>query len=73
MDCPWSDKPELLSSVITNALPDPWKELVMGGKITLKELPTDILEKAMLEGEIAFHEGRINVAKTANGGNNKHG
>jgi len=47
----WSDNPELLEEITIKALPEEWKAKVENEEIDLYDVPNDIFDKAMLEGE----------------------
>jgi len=46
----WSHHPELLEEVTIECLPTEWKARVESGKITLDDVPDDLVQKAMMEG-----------------------
>lgn len=60
----WSHNPELLDEITTEALPEEWREKVESGEIELIEVPVEIRDKAMLEGEKEYWAGRIDEVKT---------
>ena len=46
----WRNNTELLETVTTNALPEPWKSRVLNEQIELEEIPEKIRFEAMTEG-----------------------
>ena len=61
----WSKNPELLDEITIGALPEEWKDKVESGEFDLYDVPRDIFDKAMLEGEreywAALSDGRRKI------------
>jgi hypothetical protein len=62
----WSHNPELLEEITIKFLPEPWKSQVENGDILLSEVPSDIHDKAMLEGEKDYWGDQIDKAMLTN-------
>lgn len=58
----WSHNVELYDEVITNALPDEWKDRVESGEIELSDVPEDVVYKAAVSGEEDYWGTRIDEA-----------
>lgn len=58
----WAEYPELLEEITINFLPKEWREKVENEEIDLYDVPQDIRDKAMLEGEQDYWGGRIDEA-----------
>ena len=59
----WSNNPELLDEITIKALPEEWREEVEEGNIELYDVPEDIRDKAMLEGEQEYWAGLADAAR----------
>jgi hypothetical protein len=47
----WSNNTELLDKITAEALPEPWRTQVESDEINLLDVPVEIRDKAMIEGE----------------------
>ena len=58
----WSKNPELLDEITIKALPEEWKDKVESGELDLYDMPEDIRDKAMLEGEREYWADKTDEA-----------
>jgi len=59
----WSHNPELLDEITVEALPDEWRNKIDAGEIVLLDVPEEIRDKAMLEGEKEYWADQMDNAK----------
>lgn len=57
-----SHNPELLEEITIKALPKKWRERIESEEIDLDDVPENIRDKAMLEGEQDFWGSKIDEA-----------
>ena len=59
----WSKNPELLDEITIKALPEKWRKKIEAEEIELSDVPRDVYDKAMLEGERKYWAGLGDEAK----------